>query len=137
MKLRCQSEDITTLHDYSSLSSLLAQRFCLAEDPVPSLPTIRSLAVQFSFYSTDFIFSAPHCDCGHLLSDLQCEVHWCRNIPLQLVIGLTRSSGQFNPVTGYVRCIISAKYVEGVDIDGCTFPGNFWVDTLGHFQELR
>ncbi|KAI9574274.1 hypothetical protein HD554DRAFT_2325100 [Boletus coccyginus] len=46
LKLKCCSEHDSSVDDYASLSSLLAQRFGVSEDQAVPSPTIRSLVIQ-------------------------------------------------------------------------------------------
>ncbi|KAI9574266.1 hypothetical protein HD554DRAFT_2165761 [Boletus coccyginus] len=138
VRLECHFERDFSLDNYTSLSSLLAQRFSVLRGQALSSPTIRSLGIQSAEWEkATLTFSASERDLGSSISIS--HVEWCRNIPLQIVIhfrpSMTRSDG--NGIISDICCAMPLTNVQSVHVLHPPSCSAFWKHALGHLGGLR
>jgi len=133
VRLECNYERDSSLDDYTSLSSLLAQRFSMGDQALPG-PTIRSLGIQSADWEKAILtFSASERAFNSSISISRVE--WCRNVPLQVVVHFPQSDGG-HLVSDICRAMPLTN-VQSVHVLHPPFFSSFWKLALGHLPGLR
>ncbi|KAF8555377.1 hypothetical protein OG21DRAFT_1496328 [Imleria badia] len=138
IRLSCGAEPGSSFHDYTSISSLLAQRFTVSEDQALSGPTVRSLGIEHDLGKAILTFSAAERDCGSFTSLSYTE--WRCNIPLQLVLYLDQSPtmrGNWNHIVRDICCSVPLSNVQSLHARDIPYPLGFWMHVLAHLPDLR
>ncbi|KAF8555580.1 hypothetical protein OG21DRAFT_1507596 [Imleria badia] len=131
VRLQCHTEDGYSLDDYSLLSSILGQRFSMAEYQEPSPQEIRSLVIDCTMQSPRLTFSASE---RHCCVSSEC-MEWGCNLPLQIALGELEIDR--DRIMNEICCSVPLIHLQSVHVSKPPTSSDFWMRTFGHLQDLR
>jgi hypothetical protein len=131
--LECDSEVDSSLDNYSLLSSLLGQKFNVAENQDSSSHPIRSLVIEPFMEKLSLIltFSASERHCCVSSSRME----WGCNIPLQ--IALNDLTVDRERIISDICCSMPLTHLQSLHVVAPPTSSAFWMRTFGHLRDLR
>ena len=139
VRLECVSEDDTSLDDYATLTSLIAQLFSMSHDRAPSGLNIRSLVIDSygSLAKLTFSVSERHCESFRYITHKE----WDRNIPLAICFffGQSTEEDDQDRIISDICRSIPLNHVQSTHILEPQFrwSSTFWERILGHLPGLQ
>lgn len=135
VRLSCDFKQDSSLDDYVSHFSLLAQTLSAFEDQAPSSPTIHSLGIATFPHSTILSFGSTEYEFNYSVS--QPHMKWSRSIPLQILFNPPITLNDRDRIIGDICCSLPLTNVYGLYVDYPPLSSAFWRKLLGYFSRLR
>ena len=132
-RLECHCEDDPSMDNYSLLSSILGQRFSVAEHQEPANQAIRSLAIDSDMEDRTEILVFSSSERHFRISRSRME--WGCNTPLQILLVELRVDR--DRVISDICRSIPLTHLQSVHVCDPPISSNFWMRTFGHLQNLR
>ncbi|KAF8552621.1 hypothetical protein OG21DRAFT_1443243 [Imleria badia] len=134
LRLTCRFEDAFP-DNFTLLSPVLAQWF---NTSLEARSAIRSLVIHFSWRGWELTFSGLERDCDPSYFDSESGRSWGYNTPLRIFLACTVETTNLNHCWINEFCSsLPLMHVQSLHAINPPTSSMFWMETLGHLQDLR